>query len=47
MSTNPHAGAVKKYFAKNQSNQKTKEPDKSQTWKGDLGKTEHLGGLTT
>jgi len=54
MSTNPHAGAVKKYFVKiykNQSNQqkksKIKKLDESWTWKGDLGKNERLGGLKT
>jgi len=51
MSTNPHAGAVKKYFVKiykNQSNQKKiKKFDKSQTWKGELGKNERLGVLKT
>ena len=51
MSTNPHASAVKKYFVKiykNQSNQKkSKKLDKSQTWRGDLGKNERLGGLKT
>jgi len=35
------ADAVKKYFVKK------KELDKSQTWKGGLGKNEHLGGLKT
>jgi len=29
MSTNPHVGAVKKYFVKNQSNQKIKKNQKS------------------
>ena len=46
MLTNPHVGAVKKYFVKiykNHSNQK--KLDKSQTWKGDSGKNERLGGL--
>ena len=52
MLTNPHAGAIKKYFVKifkNQSNQKkkSKKLDKSQTWKDDLGKKERLGGLKT
>jgi len=49
-----NVGAVKKYFVKiytqkNQSNQKKKikKLDKSQTWKGDLGKNERLGGLKT
>jgi len=35
------ADAVKKYFVKN------KKLDKSQIWKGDLGKNECLGGLKT
>ena len=35
------ADAVKKYFVKN------KKLDKSQIWKGDLGKNERLGGLKT
>jgi len=43
MSTNPHAGAVKKYFVK----KKIKKLDKSQTWKGDLGKNKRLDGLKT
>jgi len=55
MLTKPHAGAVKKYFVKiykNQPNQKSqkkikKRLDKSQTWNGDLGKNERLGGLKT
>jgi len=54
MLTNPHAGAVKKYFVKiyKKINQKKtikrkKQLDKSQTWKGGLGKNEHLGGLKT
>jgi len=53
MSTNPHVGAVKKYFVKiyknqsNQKNQKSKKLDESRTWKGDLGKYERLSGLKT
>jgi len=43
MLTNPCAGAVKKYFVK----KKIKKLDKSQTWKGDLGKNERLGGPKT
>jgi len=40
--------AVKKYFVKiNQINQKKKQLDKSQTWKGNLGKNERLDGLKT
>jgi len=35
------ADAVKKYFVKK------KELDKSQIWKGDLGKKERLDGLKT
>jgi len=35
------ADAVKKYFVKK------KELDKSQIWKGGLGKNERLGGLKT
>jgi len=46
MLTNPRAGAVKKYFVK-KNNKKIKNLDKSQTWKGDLGKNERLGGLKT
>jgi len=55
MLKNPHAGAIKKYFVKiykkinqkkNQSKGK-KQLDKSQTWKGGLGKNERLGGLKT
>jgi len=48
MSTNLHASVVKKYFVKiyKKINQK-KKLDKSQTWKGDLGKNERLGGLKT
>ena len=34
--------AVKKYFVK-----KKWKLDESQTWKGDLGKNERLGGLKT
>ena len=47
------APAVEKYFVKiykkiNQKNQsKGKQLDKSQTWKGGLGKNERLGGLKT
>ena len=47
MLTNPHAGAVKKYFVKKKSSKKIKKLDKLQTWKGDLGKNECLGGLKT
>ena len=36
-----NAGAVKKYFVKKE------KLDKSQTWKGGLGKNECLGGLKT
>jgi len=47
-----HAGAVKKYFVKIykksiKSKKSTKKLDKSQTWKGHLGKNERLGGLKT
>jgi len=55
MLTNPRADAAKKYFVriyKNQSNKKKssnekKQLDKSQSWKGGLGKNERLGGLKT
>jgi len=46
MLKNPRAGAVKKYFVK-KNKKKIKKLDKSQTWKGDLGKNERLGGLKT
>ena len=36
-----NVGAVKKYSVKN------RKLDKSQTWKGGLGKNERLGGLKT
>ena len=39
-----NAGAVTKYFIKKNIK---KELDKSQTWKGGLGKNERLGGLKT
>jgi len=50
ISTNPHTGAVKKYFVKiykKKKKKKSKKLDESWTWKGDLGKNKRLGGLKT
>jgi len=52
MLTNPHVGVVKKHFVKIykksiKSKTEQKKLDKSQTWKGDLGKNERLDGLKT
>ena len=52
MLTNPHAGAVKKYFVKiykkiNQIEKSSEQLGKPKTWKGGIGIKERLGGLKT